>query len=444
MTVTNRLSIRGRLAGRHADRLTDQGRHAGRALGTGRQLAGRQLAGRRFRVGRPFGRFRRFRRLIPSVAVVGVAITVLSGCQFDVYSMPLPGGANLGPHPYTVHAEFADVLDLVPQSGVKVNDVTVGKVDTISLNKANWTADVTMTVNGGVQLPANSNAELRQSSLLGEKYIELVAPPTGAAGALADGATIPLSRTNRNVQVEEVLGALSLVLNGGGIQQIRTIAQELNQVSTGNEPQIRQLLSNVDTLMADLNAHSADITRALDGVNRLSAELAGQTDQIAGVLTNLGPGLSVLNSQRDQLVGMLQALTNLSGVAVNTVNASQAQLVADLKALAPTLQQLSAAGSSLPNSLELMFTYPFTNQAAAGVRGDYQNLYISLDLSLQDLLNNLGRSKQSILPPLPGAGGSTSGTPSSPLPLGTTQPPPSTGKCAGGLASLLGSLLGGC
>jgi phospholipid/cholesterol/gamma-HCH transport system substrate-binding protein len=180
----------------------------------------------------------------------------------------------------------------------------------------------------------------------------------------------------------------------------------------------------------------------LDGVNRLSAQLAGQTDQIAGVLTNLGPGLSVLNSQRDQLVTMLQALTNLSGVAVNTVNASQAQLVADLKVLAPTLRQLSAAGTALPKSLELLLTYPFTDQAAVGVRGDYENLYLNLDLNLQDLLNSLGRSKQSILPPLPGTGGSTSGTPSAPL--GTTQPAPTTGKCAGGLASLLGSLLGGC
>jgi phospholipid/cholesterol/gamma-HCH transport system substrate-binding protein len=377
-------------------------------------------------------------------ATVGAAALVLSGCQFDgVYSLPLPGGANLGSHPYTVHAEFADVLDLVPQSGVKVNDVAVGKVDSISLNKANWTADVTMTVNGDVTLPANADAELRQSSLLGEKYIELVAPTTGGTGKLADGAAIPLSRTNRNVEVEEVLGALSLVLNGGGIQQVRTIAQELNQVTVGNEPQIRDLLSNVDKLVADLNAHSADITQALDGVNRLSATLAAQRDQIAGVLTNIGPGLSTLNSQRTQLVSMLQALTNLSGVAVNTVNASQADLVADLKALQPTLQQLGAAGSDLPNALQILLTYPFTDQAASGVKGDYENLYANLDLNLQDLLNALGRSKQSIIPPLPGVGGTSSGT--SPLPLSTTQPPPSGGaKCTNGLTSLLGSLLGGC
>ena len=41
--------------------------------------------------------------------------------------MPLPGGADLGGDPYAVTVEFRDVLDLVPQSAVKVDDVTVGQ-----------------------------------------------------------------------------------------------------------------------------------------------------------------------------------------------------------------------------------------------------------------------------------------------------------------------------
>jgi len=58
----------------------------------------------------------------------------LSGCDFDVYSLPLPGGADLGDEQYSVKVEFRDVLDLVPQSSVKVNDVTVGKVTDIEVD----------------------------------------------------------------------------------------------------------------------------------------------------------------------------------------------------------------------------------------------------------------------------------------------------------------------
>lgn len=388
----------------------------------------------------------RLRLLVPALA--GGAV-LLAGCQgFDgAYSLPLPGGADLGSHPYTVHAEFQDVLDLVPQSSVRVNDVNVGKVESISLNKANWTADVTLSVNGGVRLPANADADLRQSSLLGEKYIELVAPTDGS-GSLADGATIPLSRTNRNTEVEEVFGALSMLLNGGGVQQIQTIAKELDNATTGNEPAIRELLSNVDTLMAGLNAHSADITQALDGVNRLSATLASQRDQIASVLTDLGPGLSVLNSQRDQLVAMLQSLSQLSAIAVDTVHKSQADLIADLKALTPTLQQLTNAGANLPNALQILLTFPFTDYATQGIRGDYENLFATVNLNLTDVLQNLGRSRQNplagLLPGLNGLTGGTSGTP-------TNQPPPlplpnqngGASGSGGSLLGLLGNLLGG-
>ncbi|MGH3356423.1 MAG: MlaD family protein, partial [Nocardioidaceae bacterium] len=61
------------------------------------------------------------------------AALALGGCDFSVYELPLPGGADVGDNSYTVSATFDNVLDLVPQSAVKVNDVTVGKVEDISL-----------------------------------------------------------------------------------------------------------------------------------------------------------------------------------------------------------------------------------------------------------------------------------------------------------------------
>ncbi|EWM15532.1 MCE family protein [Kutzneria sp. 744] len=381
------------------------------------------------------------RRRIPALAVLAVAaVTVLGGCsggEFGgVYDLPLPGGADLGDHPYEVHIEFKDVLDLVPQAGVKVNDVAIGKVARVGLGPDGWTADVTVEVNGDVKLPANASAQLRQSSLLGEKYVELVAP-NNPTGRLAGGATIPLDRTNRNPEVEEVFGALSLLLNGGGIGQIQDISKELNSALSGNEPQIRQLLTNLNTVVSNLDAHRNDITRALDGLNRLSGTLNTQRDELAGAIDNLGPGLAVLTQQRDQLVTMLNSLSSLSGVAVDTVNKSQADLIADLKDLQPALTQLAASGQNLPKSLQLLLTFPFPDATVAGVKGDYTNLYADLDLNLGDVVSNLGRSRQSLLPSIPGlTGGSGNGVP---LPL----PTPPGGSSSGGLGGLLGGLLGG-
>ena len=82
-------------------------------------------------------------RMAKAAALVMVGALALSGCDFNVYSLPLPGGADLGDDPYAVTVEFNDVLDLVPQSAVKVDDVTVGRVEDISLD--GYTAEVTLT-----------------------------------------------------------------------------------------------------------------------------------------------------------------------------------------------------------------------------------------------------------------------------------------------------------
>ena len=74
---------------------------------------------------------------------------------------------------------FRDVLDLVPQSSVKVNDVSVGKVTDVRLD--GFTADVTVQLRRDTELPDNAVASIRQTSLLGEKFVSLAAPRAARA-----------------------------------------------------------------------------------------------------------------------------------------------------------------------------------------------------------------------------------------------------------------------
>ncbi|MEU1150757.1 MCE family protein [Streptomyces sp. NPDC005863] len=300
--------------------------------------------------------------------------------RFDgLEDLPLPGGADLGPHPYTVTAELDDALSLVPHAAVKVNDVAVGRVDSIRLDGDAWSARVTMEINGDVRLPRDAGARLEQSSLLGEKYVSLIAPAKSSAGGrLGDGGVIPLSRTGRNTEVEEVFGALSMLLNGGGVNQLKTITRELNKALGGREPEVRSVLKRVEKLVGNLDDHRGDITDALDGVNRLATTLAGRKDDVRTVLSDLSPGLKTLDEQRGSLLTMLRSLDRLSGVAVSTVEASKDDMVADLKAIAPTLKALADAGGDLPDSLQVLLTYPFTDEVLNGVKGDYLNVYLHM------------------------------------------------------------------
>ncbi|MFJ4965250.1 mce related protein [Streptomyces sp. ADI96-02] len=318
--------------------------------------------------------------LLAAGALIALVAVRPDGPVFTgIEQIPLPGGADLGDHPYEITADFGDVLSLAPQSSVKVNDVSVGRVTRIDLAPDGWRARVTMRVNGDIDLPANAHARLEQSSLLGEKFVQLTPPAQGTArGSLADGDRIPYVRTNRNPEVEEVFGALSMVLNGGGVDQLRTITTELNKALAGQEPQVRSMLDRVDTLVTDLDGNRGDITRALDGVNRLSATLATREQDVGTVLTGLSPGLKVLEKQRGSLLAMLRSLDTLSTVAVDTINRSKADMIADLKALAPTLKALADSGKDLPDSLQALLTYPFTDEVLRGVKGDYLNVYLDV------------------------------------------------------------------
>lgn len=384
-----------------------------------------------------------------ALAALGMAavLATASGCGggfTGVYDLPLPGGADLGSRPYRVDVEFSDVADLVPQAAVKVDDVPVGRVSAIALGRDNHTVTVTLSVNRSAVLPANATARLRQSSLLGEKFVDL-SPPANepASGRLSDGSVIKLDRTAKSTEVEQVLGALSLLLNGGGLEQARTITTELNKALAGNTGHVRSLLSSVNTLASTLDAQKAGITRALDSVAKLSGTLSAQRANITAALKDLAPGMKVLSDQRDQLVGLLQAMDRLSGTAVDTINKSQDDLVADLRALAPTLHQLAAAGDALPKSLQLLLTFPFPDAGLDVIKGDYANAKINANLKLDSILANLGPSQQPSVPPvLPAAPSGPGGATAAPPPPLVTAPVPAP-SLGGPVGGLLGTILGG-
>ena len=313
-------------------------------------------------------------------AAVALAVTVTAACTGGVSNLNLPGGADLGSNPYHVSAQFRNALDLVRQSSVKVDNVAVGQVSAISLGGGGKYAVVTLEINGDVHLPANTTATIEQTSLLGEKYVALTRP-ADPTGTLANGATISLASTSQAVQIEQVLGALSLLLNGGGIGQLHTIVVELNHATGGRGAEIHSLLTDADRVIAAIDAHRAGIIAALQQVNRLATTLQANNDNISVALRDLPGGLKVLAGQRHQLVRMINALGRLGRTATTTVRASKRSFVADLRALDPILSRLVQAGSAVPKSLQVLLTYPFPDSVLNAIRGDYLNTFVTTNLN---------------------------------------------------------------
>lgn len=313
-----------------------------------------------------------------------VVAFVASSCRFDgAYDLPLPGGKAVSSgDAITITAEFTDALNVVPRTAVMVDDVPVGQVSQV--DRVGWHARVTMQVRKDLKLPANAAAEIRQTSLLGEKYVALI-DPVGQAptGRLSDGDNIPLADTSRNPEVEEVLGALSFVLSGGGIGQLHTISTELNKMMNGRTDEMRDVLGRINTLVAALDDQKDDIVTAMSAIDRLSATLNREHDTIGSAIDAIGPAVKVLDQQHRALVTMLRTLDELGAVGTRVIRGSRENLVATLRHLEPTLRELSDAGMSLPRGLGLLASFPFPKEAANLAMGDYANalFYMKFDLN---------------------------------------------------------------
>ena len=327
-------------------------------------------------------------RVLRWCVLVVVLAVAASGCRFDgAYDLPLPGSPVSDDNSFQITADFRDILNVVPKSPVMVDDVTVGEVTEIE--RVGWHARLTMRVKDDVVLPDNAIADIRQVSLLGEKYVALEAPTQGkGTGRLSDGDEIGLADTGRNPEVEEVLGALSYLLSGGGVAQLGTITEELNAVMDGRTDRLRHLLGSLEDVVGTIDDQKGDIINAMESIAHLTATLNAEKKTITGALDVAGPAVQVLAEQHDELIAMLTSLDRLGEVGTRVIGASKDDLLASLDHLQPILQKLHEAGDALAPGLNLLVSFPFPKEAGDIVKGDYANTSIRADINLENILPN--------------------------------------------------------
>jgi phospholipid/cholesterol/gamma-HCH transport system substrate-binding protein len=235
-------------------------------------------------------------------------------------------------------------------------------------------------------------AKIGQKSLLGASYVGLSPPPAPehATGQLRDGDLIPLTRTAKYPETEELLATLSLWLNDGGLAQVHTITSELNKALGGNEQNVRELLQNLDVFTGTLNAQRGQIVSTVESLDRLAVTLSARGDELGGAIDKIEPGLRVLNEQREPLTDALKALDRLSVVGDRTLDHSGDAVRADLHHLRPVLHRLGVAGDDLPDSLDALLTVFMPVTAIPSfLKGDYASASATIDLTAPSMTSGV-------------------------------------------------------
>jgi phospholipid/cholesterol/gamma-HCH transport system substrate-binding protein len=325
-----------------------------------------------------------------TMAALALTAAVLSGCEWrGLNSLKMPGTEGGGAGSYEVQAQLPDVSTLQENSRVRVGDVDVGTVSRIE--NQGWHALITMTVNGDVELPANAVAKMGQTSLLGSTHIELAAPEDVAPeGRLHGGSLIPLGSGGAYPNTEQTLGALSLLLNGGGLGHVQDITTAFNTAFAGREADLRSVIRQLDEFIGQLNAQTGDIIAASESVNLLVGQFAASKPVLDNALRTIPDALAVLSEQRTNLTDALDAFGEFSALTTDTVNQSKDNLVTELKDLAPVLKSLADGGPALTRALSLLATFPWPKETLANwMRGDYANLSMVVDLTLSRIDSSL-------------------------------------------------------
>ena len=288
-----------------------------------------------------------------------------AGCGPTILDLPRPGGGVSG-DTYEITAQFADALNLPDGAHVRVGGVEVGRVEKISTH--NFVADVRMRIPRKVVITDAATAQLRLTTPLGEGFVDI--DPGNGTHKLMDGSVIEPAATNTAASVEDMLAAASVLITGGGLGQLRTIAVELNKVIDGKHGDPRVLLKSLNDTLSAFNSRTADIDKTLAALDSLSGTLVNRQATLNAALQETAPAAKLLAEQTDKFSQLLARVVQLGKVGDRIVKATRDDMVAALKSAQPVLDALISVSKDIgPTLSELVAFGKFFDKAT--VPGDY-------------------------------------------------------------------------
>lgn len=281
-------------------------------------------------------------RRLALLLVLALGTTGLSACSSDTFE---------------VVAVFDDVGDLQSRHGVQVADVRVGSIKGIKLTDG-FRARVRIRINQGVKIPRDSQAFLRTTSLLGEKFIEL--RPKGDPQAqpyLRDGDV--LADTGEAPELEFVAQSTVDVLGAITAGDLASIVRTGGEAFGGREAELRSLIDDLSIISKTFADKTTTIQAVIDGLDKTSATLAQGSGDLAKLLDNLADTTKVLADNRERVITTLDALARLArvqNVSLSKYRTNIDRQIKQLSAISTVAAQSTAEISNLVDWVDRFFT----------------------------------------------------------------------------------------
>src|SRR5439155_19799222 len=155
-----------------------------------------------------------------------------------------------------------------------------------------------------------TRAIVRSTSLLGEKFVDLV-PPSKPAPQLPNGSVIPASMTAKAPELEEVFKQLGAILQSGALNSLAQITSAGAMILEGQEDDLGRVFDSTAKLVRSIHAQREALASALADLSSASVTLnkgSGTIDRSLGITKD---ALSILAGQRDQVAELVVQLDRL-------------------------------------------------------------------------------------------------------------------------------------
>jgi phospholipid/cholesterol/gamma-HCH transport system substrate-binding protein len=217
-------------------------------------------------------------------------------------------GACGGPEETVARAEFDDVVDLATRGAVKIADVEVGVIDDIELTDGHR-ALVTMAIDPAVELPSRVSARLRKTSVLGERYVELVPDP--ASGGTFQSGTL-ISDTVVVPEIEEAIFAGTDVVVAITADTLAGAIQAGAEGLDGRGGTLGRLIADLGDIVSTYDRNSEDLVRLLAGFEQFLAEVGPQAELHGRALQQLSEFTGALDEEDERLLDTLTEIRQLA------------------------------------------------------------------------------------------------------------------------------------
>jgi virulence factor Mce-like protein len=203
---------------------------------------------------------------------------------WESFGGPLPLKAK----GYRMTVAFPRTLALAEQSEVRISGVDIGHVVSLKVGK-DGRSHVTLEI-GSKYAPVRSDmhAILRQKTLLGETYVQLI-PQSRTAPFLGDGGRLPDSQVEQSVTLDDILASLDTKTRHAFEVWQQSVEAGINgrgEAINNDFATLNPFVEHANQLVGVLASQEGAVTALIHNTGVVFTALAGRDHQLEGLIVN--------------------------------------------------------------------------------------------------------------------------------------------------------------